>query len=163
MARWFSPIARFRPLFDPPLSVDAAYEFPAKVVAGSLPLASAGRTGSRYILSVEMLSSTRLRITSATAPNFGSVVSADTNAIEGAPNHLRLSYWPEQHSVTVLWNGVLILRHEIRYLVTAPAQVAVGEDRAEPVPTPSQFPGRVSGVVINGMRIEQRTQMLPGL
>jgi len=144
LARWFSPVLRLRPLLDPPLTVEAAYEFPAKVVPGKLPLVAAGRFGSRYILSAEMLGGMRLRLTSAASPAFGSVLSVDTDAIPGAPNHLRLDYRPEDRAVTVLWNGTAVLRHEIPFLVTAPAQVTIGEDRIEPNAQPLYFPGRVS-------------------
>ena len=144
LARWFSPIARLRPLLDPPLTVEAAFEFPAKVVPGKLPLVAAGRFGSRYILSAEMLGGMRLRLTSAASPGFGSVISVETDAIPGAPNHLRLDYRPKDRAVTVQWNGAMALRHEIPFLVTAPAQVTIGEDRIEPNAQPLYFPGRVS-------------------
>jgi hypothetical protein len=148
LARWFSPVARFRPLLDPPLTVEAAYEFPAKVVPWGMPLVAAGRFGSRYILAAEMLGGTRLRLTSATSQVLGSVVSVETDAIPDAPNHLRLDYRPEDRAVTVHWNGAIVLRHEIPFLVTAPAQVTIGEDRAGTEAQPSYFFGRVSGANI---------------
>jgi len=57
---------------------------------------------------------------------------------------LRLDYRPEDRAITVHWNGAIVLRHEIPFLVTAPAQVTIGEDRIEPDAQPLYFPGRVS-------------------
>ena len=146
LPRWFNPVARLRPLLDPPLTVEAAYEFPATVMPWGMLLMAAGRIGSRYMLVAEMLGGTPLRLISATSPVLGSVVSVETDAIPDAPNHLRLDYRPEDRAVTVHWNGAIVLRHEIPFLVTTPAQVTIGEERTGTEAQPSYFFGRVSVV-----------------
>jgi hypothetical protein len=154
LARWFSPVARFRPLLNPSLTLEIAYEFPGSVESRRLPLVAAGRIGSRYVLQAEMLSPTRVRLTSATVPFWGSMVSAEADLIPGAPNHLRLDYQPQGRAVTVQWNEVTVLRHEIPFLVTAPSQVTAGEDHTEAYAGQSYFPGRVSvgNIFVNGVR-----------
>jgi hypothetical protein len=39
-----------------------------------------------------------------------------------------LEFNPENHVMTVLWNGRVVLQHPLRFLVTARSQVYFGED-----------------------------------
>jgi hypothetical protein len=144
LARWVSPIESLRPALNPRLTVEASYEFPTEGWSGSVPLIAAGRFGSRYLLSAESIGGNRLRLTSAGALTSPGATSAEVAAIPGAPNRLRLTYQPESRSVTVEWNGDPALRHVLPFLVTAPAQVAVGLDGTGIASTPQRFPWRVS-------------------
>ena len=155
LARWFSPIARFRPLFNPRLTMEASYEFPDPHAPGAQPLIAAGRFGSRYLLSAESLGAGRLRLTSAGALTSGKTVSAEVVALSGAPNRVRLDYRPESREVIVQWNGEPVLRHVLDFLVTAPAQFVAGTDRTGLDPEPLRFLGRVEIIsrLVNG---EQR-------
>ena len=50
LARWFSPVERFRPFLNPILRVRALYEFPWPCPPRKEPLLTAGEFGSRYLL-----------------------------------------------------------------------------------------------------------------
>jgi hypothetical protein len=152
LARWFSPVARFRPLFNPRLTMEASFEFPDPNPSGAQPLIAAGRFGSRYLLSAESLGSGRLRLTSAGALTSAKTVAAEVVALSGAPNRVRWDYRPESREVIILWNGEPVLRHGLDFLVTAPAQFVAGKDRTGLDPEPLRFMGRVEIItrLING-------------
>ena len=155
LARWFSPVARFRPIFNPPLTMDASYEFPDPNPPGAQPLIAAGRFGTRYLLSAESLGAGRLRLTSTGALPSGKTLSAEVVAVSGAPNRVRLDYQPESREVIIQWNGKPVLRHGLDFLVTAPAQFVAGKDRTGLDAEPLRFLGPVEIMtrLING---EQR-------
>jgi len=152
LAGWFSPVASFRPVFNPRLTMEALYEFPDPHAPGAQPLIAAGRFGSRYLLSAESLGSGRLRLTSAGAVTSGKTVSVEVVAVSGTPNRVRLDYRPESREVIVQWNGEPVLRHVLDFLVTAPAQFVAGKDRTGLDPEPLHFLGRVEVIsrLING-------------
>ena len=141
VARWFSPIERFRPTLDPAVTVKAAFKFPAGY-SGSMPLLAAGRIGGRYSLSATEIGERTVRLTSYSALD-SSQETADVPLVEGAPNDLRFDYSPEDHTINVRWNGQLVKRHRIAALVTAPAQVTVGEDYTDFHAIGARFPGTV--------------------
>lgn len=143
MARWFSPVPRFRPLYNPRVTIDAEYTLPGDDVARSFPLIAAGHFGSRYLLAAEMSGGGRVRIISAGSPTSGQEVTAQVIATGGGPNRVRLDFDPVSRTMLVRWNGEIVLRHTLPFLVTAPSQVTVGEDRAEIDPRPARFPGSV--------------------
>jgi len=155
LARWFSPVARCRPLFNPRLTMEASYEFPDPHPPGAQPLIAAGRFGSRYLLSAESLGAGRLRLTSAGALTSGKTVSAEVVAVSGAANRVRLDYRPESREVIVQWNGEPVLRHVLDFLVTAPAQFVAGKDRTGLDPEPLRFLGRVE-IITRLVKGEQR-------
>jgi hypothetical protein len=142
-ASWFSPARRLRLLYNPEVRVEAAFVLPPRPVGGALPLISAGWFGSRYLLTAEMLGNGRGRLTSAVTVLGVNELSAEVPVIPGAPNRVLLEYEPASRTVSVRWNGQLALRHVLPYLVTAPAQLRVGEDRAEIDPTPLRYPWAV--------------------
>ena len=51
LARWFSPVAKFRPLLNPRLHVYGYFYFSAPCSPGEQPLISIGEFGSRYLVS----------------------------------------------------------------------------------------------------------------
>ena len=53
VARWFSPIERFRPVLNPEWRARAYFEFPEHCTPGAKPLVSAGEIGSRYVLTAD--------------------------------------------------------------------------------------------------------------
>lgn len=152
-AAWFSPVPRLRPLYDPRIAVEASFDVPADSQADFVPLVSAGRIGSRYLLSGQVLSKDTVRLTSSTGVIGAPVVTADVTLHPGAPNRLRFDYEPRTRTVTVRWNGQLALQHVLPFLVTAPVQVRVGEDRAEFNLTPFVSPWRFHVLIrsINGL------------
>jgi hypothetical protein len=142
LARWFSPVERFRPIHNPYVLVEASFEFPARMSYG-LPLVGAGRFGSRYLLYVEPAGANRLRLVSERSRTSGEVATADVAFVPGQPNRLRLEFTPADRFLSVHWNEELVLRYPLGSLVTAPAQVTVGEDRTETGFPPPPFVGRV--------------------
>ncbi len=152
IARCFSPIARYRPLYNPTLDVQATFEFPQTTQSGPLPLIAAGRFGSHYQLTAEMLGGGTLRLTSASPLILGQPAIADLPVLPNSPIQVHLSYQPKQHKIQVDWNGQAVIRQEIPFLVTAPAQVTTGEYRTDFGASPFVFSGRVSALTktVNG-------------
>ncbi|HLJ49969.1 MAG TPA: hypothetical protein VKU01_28340 [Bryobacteraceae bacterium] len=146
MARWFSPIARFRPLYNPAVEVEASFEFPQSSQPGPMPLISAGRFGSHYQVTAEMVGNGKVRLTSVSPLIPGTAAIAEVDAPRGTPVRVRLVYLPERNRIVVDWNGQTVIRQEIPFLVTAPEQVNAGEYRTDFGPVPFLFPGRVFAV-----------------
>jgi len=144
LSRWLGPSPFHRLMLDPRLAIEALYEFPAAAPGLRVPLAAAGRFGSRYLLSAEMLGGDRVRLVSTASPTSGNTASADVTLPAGAPVRVRLEYVPETHRMLVEWNGVRVIQHELKFLVTAPGQVTVGEDRSGITDAPEYFPGKVT-------------------
>ena len=153
-AGWFSPIPALRPIYNPRLTVDAWFEFPTLPVAGAYPLISAGWFGSRYLLNAEMLANGGATLTSAVGLPGTNGLTAAVKISPGGRNRVHLEYEPGNHVMSVYWNGERVLEHTIPYLVTAPMQVRVGQDRAEIDPTPVRFPWPMQLLAerINGVR-----------
>jgi hypothetical protein len=128
-------------MLDPKIAIEAAFDFPADY-SGGMPLIAAGRIGGRYSLSATRIDQQSVRLSSYSALD-SSLESADVPLIPGAPNHLRFDYAPENHTIELHWNGLLIKRHPIAALVTAPDQVTVGEDYTGFLVEGARFPGRV--------------------
>jgi predicted transporter len=147
LARWFSPAARFRPLENPRVEIEALFEFPEEVSPGPLPLVAAGRIGSRYALWAESTGPNKLRLVSGGSRASEEVATAEVGFVPHAPNRLRFEFTPEDRFLTVHWNGAMVLRYPLSFLVTAPAQVTIGEDQTELGTYPQlPFPGRVTVV-----------------
>ena len=127
LARWFSPFERFRPLENPALHVQASFEFPVPCAPSKEPLITTGEFGSRYLLSSWCLGDGRIRLYSESSyrsPDWQSVDVAYTPGL----NLVRLDFTPEDRTMTVSWNGNVVLRHRLRFLVTAPSQIHFGWD-----------------------------------
>jgi len=140
LARWFSPIERFRPRENPPLHVQAAFDFPPQCVAGMEPLISAGEFGSRYLLSAGCLDNSRMRLLSETSYRSPDWLWVDVPYSPG-PNIAAIQFNPQDRTMTVTWNGNVALRHQLRFLVTAPSQIRLGWDPT--LGNKSKFPGRI--------------------
>jgi hypothetical protein len=120
LAKWYSPIERNRPQLDPKLSLDSVYENPSKV------LFAAGRFGSRYELNAQPAGEGKLLLVS-TFDNL-TFVKVEVPLAPGA-NRAHAEYTPEDHTMTVTWNGVQALKHPLGFLVTAPGEVVTGGDK----------------------------------
>jgi len=140
LARWFSPFERFRPIENPELRLQASFDFSLPCTPESEPLISTGEFGSRYLLSEECSSDGRLRITSET-----SVQSTETQTIDvpysAGLNFVGLLYTPEDRTVTISWNGNVVLRQPLRFLITAPSQIHFGWDPT--LDNKATFPRRI--------------------
>ena len=127
LARWFSPLAQFRPVENPALRLQASFNFSFPCTPERMPLISTGEFGSRYLLSDECSSDGRLKLISET-----SVQSSDRQVVDvpysAGLNLVGLSFAPEDRTMTVSWNGTVVLRHRLRFLITAPSQIHFGWD-----------------------------------
>jgi hypothetical protein len=140
LARWFSPIERYRPQEDPAIRVQATFDFPRQCVAGMEPLISAGEFGSRYLLSAACLDNSRMRLVSETSYRSPDWIWVDVPYAPGR-NYAAIQFNPQDRTMTVTWNGNVALRHHLRFLVTAPSQIRLGWDPT--LGNKTRFPGRI--------------------
>jgi hypothetical protein len=127
LAKWFSPVERFRPLENPALRLQASFEFSLPCRPERMPLVSTGEFGSRYLLSEECSGDGRMRLTSESSVQSADRQTADVVYSAGM-NLVGVSFTPEDRSMTVRWNGNVVLRHRLRFLITAPSQIHFGWD-----------------------------------
>lgn len=153
LAKWFSPVERLRPMLNPRLEGEALFEFPAAANVTSWPLMAAGRFGSRVAIQAELIDTNRLRITSIVGTP-GDSVTAEASLLRDHPNRMRVEFSPADRILSLEWNGERVLRRQLAYLVTAPDQFTIGEDRSE-VSSVRTFVGRVQVIrKITGLRAE---------
>jgi len=126
LARWFSPVARYRPQFNPSLQVEALFEFPQPCPARVEPLINLGDFGSRYLLSAECTAEGRIRLWSGTS--FGSPFSTFVDVAPSKRALVGLTFLPDQVTMAISWNGNVVLRHRLRFLVTSLSQLQFGRD-----------------------------------
>ena len=127
LAKWFSPFERFRPLENPALRVQASFEFPVPCAPSKEPLITTGEFGTRYLLSSWCLGDGRIRLLSETSYRSPDWQWVDVAYAPGL-NRVGLEFTPEDRTMTVSWNGKVVLRHHLRFLVTAPSQIHFGWD-----------------------------------
>jgi hypothetical protein len=142
LARWFSPIERLRPILNPRMSAEALFEFSTNNVR-SWALLTAGHSGSRLALWAELLDSGWLRISSVATGTPGDPVTADVRMLSDRPNRMRVDFTPSDRMLSVEWNGERALQRRLTYLITAPEQFTIGEDRSL-AGFETKFSGRVS-------------------
>ena len=141
IARALSPIERFRPLLDPHIQADFSVEFTSQPDGFREPLLTMGDRTWRYFLYAEHTAA-RLRIVSQTDD------SSMTYEMErpAAPLAIRVTHTPAAGLITTTIDGRDVLVHPVKHLVTAPAQITVGENRVEPSVTAERFSGRIRSV-----------------
>jgi hypothetical protein len=128
LARWFSPIERFRPLLNPVTRIRGFFRFPSPCSSRAEPLVSLGEFGSRYLLSAQCTESGRIRLTSETSVRDPDIRTVDLQLAPPGLYAVGLDYHPEDRVMTVTWNGQVVLRHALRFLVTARSQIHFGWD-----------------------------------
>lgn len=127
LAKWFSPFQQYRPVENPELRLQASFDFSRPCKPELEPLVSTGEFGSRYLLSEACYGDGRMTLISET-----SVQSSERQAVD-APynaglNMVGLRYTPENRTMTVSWNGNVVLRQRLRFLITSPSQIHFGWD-----------------------------------
>ena len=127
LAKWFSPFERFRLLENPALRIYATFDFARPCTPGVKPLVSTGEFGSRYLLSEACYPDGNLQLWSETSVQSNERQTVDVPYAAGF-NLASLSFTPEDRIMTVSWNGSVVLRQSLRFLVTAPSQVHFGWD-----------------------------------
>jgi hypothetical protein len=142
MARWFSPIERFRPLLNPP--VDVGFTAACAPHEGGFrePLLAMGQGTFREVVVLEHHAGQfRLVAQSETSSAAQEIDNPGTR-----PLTFRITYRPETRKMTVTVDGREVLAHDLDSLFTAPAQVTVGENRIAPDVSTPAFTGRLEGV-----------------
>ena len=86
-----------------------------------------GEFGTRYLLSSWCLGDGRVRLFSETSSRSPDWQSVDVPYVAGL-NLAGLEFTPDDRTVTVSWNGNVVLRHRLRFLITAPSQIHLGWD-----------------------------------
>jgi hypothetical protein len=142
IARWFSPVEEYRPILKPKIAVEFAAEFAPQPEGFHEPLVTIGRQPYRHFIYVEHLSG-KLRIISRSEASTMTHEMADPGSkLIG----IRVSYSPESGKLTTAIDGQGVLVHEIGTLVTAPAQVTVGENQLDLNVTVKRFTGQIQGI-----------------
>jgi hypothetical protein len=142
IARWFSPSEQFRPMMNPKIVIDLTAEVKAQPDGFLEPLITMGQQSYRHFISIEHLRG-RLRIISRSDT---STVAHEIEDPGAKPVGIGVMYHPESGKLTIAINGQEILAHAIGILVTAPAQITVGENNIEFNVAVKRFTGRINGV-----------------
>lgn len=127
LSNWFSPVAQFRLVKDPALRLQASFDFSSPCKPEREPLISTGEFGSRYLLSEECLGDGRMQIHSETSVQSSDGQTVDVVYTPGL-NLVGLKFTPEDRMMAVSWNGNVLLRQRLRFLITAPSQIHFGWD-----------------------------------
>jgi hypothetical protein len=139
IARWFSPSEEFRLLQNPELLVEFSAGFSPQAERFREPLLTIGAPPFRHFLYAEHLAG-RLRIVSESDR---SMVAGEAELDAAAPVKFQVKYAPETGELTVAVNGREILAQHIGTVITAPAQVTVGENRIADNLSVRRFTGRI--------------------
>ena len=143
IARWFSPVEQFRPMMNPAVNVAFTAEFTSQPDHFREPLLTMGRQAYRYLLYAEH-SAGKLRLISRSE---NSTIMHDVEHREDRRAEIRVTYVPESGKLAITVNGREALVHDIGTLVTAPADVTIGENHVESGLTAARFTGRIHDVV----------------
>lgn len=127
LARWFSPVERFRPVENPELRVQASFAFSSPCKPELKPLISAGEFGTRYLLSEACSPDGHMTLLSETSVQSADGRTVDVNYSAGL-NLVGLQFTPANRTMTISWNGNVVLRHRLRFLITSPSQIHFGWD-----------------------------------
>ena len=129
-------------MMNPKVVIDLTAEFKAQPDGFLEPLITMGQQSYRHFISIEHLRG-RLRIISRSDT---STIAHEIEDPGPKPVGIGVMYHPESGKLTIAVNGQEILSHAIGMLVTAPAQVAVGENNIEFNVVVKLFTGRIYGV-----------------
>jgi len=128
LARWFSPMERYRPLLNPVFRAGAVFHFPETCDFRKEPLLSLGEFGSRYLLSAECGGPGEIRLISETSILHPDVLRVSLPFAAPGLYAVGWEFSPKDLIMTVTWNGEIVMRHPLRFLVTARSQILFGED-----------------------------------
>ncbi len=138
LARPFSPVAEFRPMLNPEVAAEFMATFTTQPPGFREPLLAAGTRLHGYALTVEHQAN-GLRIVSQLGD---SKMEHDMPAPD-KPVQIRVSFAPASSKIAVTLDGQTILAQSIGPLVTAPAQLTIGENRFDPTLSTQRFSGSV--------------------
>jgi hypothetical protein len=142
LARWFTPFEGFRPLLNPFVDVEFTAVFVPHEEGFREPVLSLGGQTYGDVLVVEHHPE-ELRLISKSSS------SVETREIENGgpqPRRFHITYHPASHKLSVSIDGQVILEHSIPWLITAPAQLAVGANQIDHEISVARFTGRTENV-----------------
>lgn len=129
LAQWFSPIERHRPLLNPQVHVYGYFYFSDPCSLGAQPLISMSEFSMRYSLSEVCTPHGRLRIMSAWGdPRVPQTQMVDVSLQHAGFQRIDLEFSPGNRTAIASWNGEVVLRHALPFLLTARSQVRIGWD-----------------------------------
>jgi hypothetical protein len=139
IAHWFSPIRQFRPVMNPKIRVDLSVTFIPEPPGYREPLITIGHSHHHYFLYVEHADGA-IRLVSQ---------SEDSKLVNEFPDprntpvSISLMYSPASRSMAVEVNGRAVIQQPIPMLITAPADVAAGENLSDLGLTARRFTGTI--------------------
>ena len=136
LARWFSPVARFRPLLNPTVRIRARFQFAEPCPSRREVLIATGEFGSRYLLSAECTADGHVRLISQSSVRYRKVYQREIQGAPGRENVAGVYFDGETRIMTVTWNGTVVMRHPLRFLVMAPSQIHYGWDPSPEIENP---------------------------
>ncbi|MEJ7604856.1 MAG: hypothetical protein WKF37_00965 [Bryobacteraceae bacterium] len=139
IAQWFSPAKSFRPMLDPPVDVVLNIEFATKEEGFKEPLLLLGGQAFRYLLSAEHRNGGIILLSHSN----DTTVADKSAALGSKPKIIQITHNPASQMLTVAADGTRVIAQKLEHLVTAPAQLAIGENKYAGF-TPERFTGRIS-------------------
>jgi hypothetical protein len=147
IAGWFSPDERYRPVLSSYLDVDMNVRFHRQPYGFREPLVTTGYQATRHFLYLEHLEK-KLRLVSLFEMSF---LSHEFEWPEDRPVRVRLTYSASTGRLATSLEGVEVMSHQVKALVTAPAQVTIGENRIDVLACAGRFTGDID-VIENTMQ-----------
>ena len=139
LARWFSPLADYRPILNPEIAVEFTVEFAPHPAGFREPLVVIGQQTFRAMVHVEHAAGS-LRIVSSADD---STTSYDLKPPPRGPVQMLVTYAPQGGNLCVSIDGETVLAHHVGTILAAPAQVTVGENRIDRSATAPRFTGKI--------------------
>ena len=139
LAQRFSPAAEYRPLLDPRIAVDVAVRFIPEPAGFHEPLITIGRSHYNCFLYAEHGAGT-LKLIAQTEEGRGVY---EFPFPRDADARIGLRYLPEKRRFTLSMDGVEVLSVPASTVVTAPAQVEIGENHSDVGLTYPRFTGKI--------------------
>jgi hypothetical protein len=151
LAKRFSPSREYRPALSPSIAVRIQARFAAAPAGYREPLVTIGHSHYCYFLYAER-GAAALRLISKTND---SQMAHEMPEPGTSPVAISIVYSPASGEMAVTVDGREAVRHRVGTLVTAPAQVAVGENFADMGLTARRFTGEIrvlEKTVVEGAR-----------
>lgn len=138
LANWFSPTPRLLPLLNPDISIAFTTEFKSQPEGFREPLVTLGGVDQHFIYVEHAVGALRIVSRSGRRELVHELKPLDRQAVR-----IAVSYMQESGSLVTKLNGDEILSQPIPMLLTAPAEVTIGENRIDPDLTSTRFTGRI--------------------
>lgn len=141
LARWFSPVKKYRPILDPGVNVTFTAQFRPQPEGYRDPLLIIGNQPYRYFLFTEHIHD---------GLRFYALFREKTfqRDIPGAGDFraaIHVAYDPASGEYTAEVNGRQVTAHRSASLIVAPAEIELGENHVEPGLTQEHFSGQLTG------------------